>query len=30
MKTAISGSIIEGEGNYVATFGVNNTPIYMS
>ena len=26
----IIGSIIEGEEDFVATFGVNNTPIYMT
>ena len=25
-----AGSIIEGEGDFVATFGANNTPIHMT
>ena len=26
----IKGSILQEEGDFVASFGVNNTPIYMS
>ena len=29
-NATIKGSIIVGEGYFVATFGLNNTPIYMS
>ena len=29
-NTMLHGTIIEGNGDFVATFGVNNTPIYMS